>query len=144
MIRKAEGTASPNGYRYLFGSRYNKEKLLDSYVDHPRILFPYTDKTGKQIKTSAAGAYQITRTTWDALRKKIDLPSFSPDNQDKAAIQLIKETGALPLIEGGKLEAALAKVRKIWASLPASGNNQPERSLADVKKWYLDAGGTIA
>lgn len=143
MIRKCEGTASANGYRYLFGSRYNKEKLFYEYTDHPKQYFDYTDKAGKTIKTSAAGAYQITYTTWKALKAKIKLTDFTPASQDKAAIQLIKETGAIPLIEKGKFNEAINKVRKIWASLPMSGNNQPERSLTQATAWYKDAGGTI-
>lgn len=144
MIRKAEGTASENGYRYLFGSTYGHEKLFNSYADHPKKFFDYTDKAGKTVVTSAAGAYQITYTTWKALKMKISLPDFSPSNQDKAAIQLITEKkGAIDDIKAGRFISALDKVRKIWASLPGSGNNQPERSIAKVTEWYQKAGGKI-
>jgi len=145
MIRKCEGTASANGYRYLFGSTYKHEKLFDSFKDHPKLYFDYTDKAGKAIVTSAAGAYQITYSTWKALKMKISLPDFAPANQDKAAIQLISEKkDALDDIKAGRLEAAIDKVRKIWASLPGSGHNQPERSLAKATGWYEEAGGKIA
>lgn len=144
MIRKAEGTATINGYRYLFGSRYDKEKLFTDYKDHPKQYFEYTDKAGKTTTTSAAGAYQITYSTWKALKTKIYLPDFTPQHQDAAAIQLIKERNALKDIEAGRFEDALNKVRKIWASLPGAGHNQPERKLAEVKQWYKNAGGYIA
>lgn len=144
MIRKAEGTATINGYRYLFGSTYTKEKLFTSYKDHPKQYFDYTDKAGKTISTSAAGAYQITYTTWKALKMKIPLPDFTPANQDAAAIQLIKERNAIKDIEAGRFEDALNKVRRIWASLPGAGANQPEKELAEVRQWYKNAGGYIA
>jgi muramidase (phage lysozyme) len=143
VIRKAEGTAAPNGYKYLFGSRYDKERLFKSFADHPRVYTSFKDKTGKQLRTSAAGAYQFIVPTWNALAKRLGLKDFSPANQDKAAIELIREKGALPDIEAGRFEVALKKVRKIWASLPNSGHNQPERSLSDAIKWYKEYGGTF-
>src|ERR1700744_1459529 len=93
MIRHSEGTATPKGYNTLFGG-----KLFDSFADHPHIFFAYTNKKGETIKTSAAGAYQITHTTWVALKSKLGLPDFSPHSQDLAACELISEAGALALI----------------------------------------------
>lgn len=144
MIRSAEGTNYPNGYKYLFGSSPKRELLFSSYIMHPQKYVAYTDKSGKKIKTSAAGAYQITYTTWKVLKARLSLVDFGPRSQDIAALELIRETGAIPLIEKGKFKEALNKVRRIWASLPASGNNQPEKSLAQVTAWYQKAGGSIA
>ena len=138
MIRHSEGTATPDGYRTMFGG-----KLFDSFNDHPHIFFSYTDKAGKTIKTSAAGAYQITYTTWRALRDRLLLDNFSPEVQDICAVELIREKGALYQVTGGYFMTAIEKVRAIWASLPGSGCHQPEHSLAEVKKWYEDAGGNV-
>jgi len=143
-IRKCEGTDYPNGYMCLFGSNPKHEVLFDSFADHPRYFKKYTNQKGITINTSAAGAYQIIMGTWDTLAKRLKLKDFSPENQDLAAIELIREKGALPLIEAGQFDLAINKVRKVWASLPGSGNSQPEKSLAQVKSWYQAEGGVIA
>lgn len=134
-IRKCEGTAGPDGYRTLFGG-----KLFTSYQSHPNVKVPF----GNTYST-AAGAYQILFRTWETLRLRLSLPDFSPASQDMAAIELIREkNGALDDVIAGHLETAVSKVRSIWASLPGAGYGQPEKSIASVKQYYLNAGGTIA
>lgn len=147
MIRSAEGTNSDEGYRALFGWRPGNGKTFSSFESHPRQFFNYTDLAGNTIRTSAAGAYQITFTTFDALcRKYADFAGrgFSPAVQDAMAIMLMKERGALADIHAGRFETAVRKVRPVWASLPGAGVNQPERSLAYVTQVYLNAGGALA
>lgn len=143
-IRHCEGTATPDGYRYMFGSTPAHPNLIPNYMDHPRKFFDYTDHTGKHLRTSAAGAYQFVVGTWDNLKTRLSLPDFSPHSQDLAALELIAEQGALQDIESGHFDLAINKVRHIWASLPGSNNNQPEKSIAEVKSWYQQAGGIIA
>lgn len=138
MIRYAEGTAGPRGYETMFGYRY-----FDSYADHPRQYLPFTDGAGRQLKSSAAGAYQIIVKTWDALRARLGLPDFSPASQDAAALELIRERGALADVDAGRFAAAVGKVRKVWASLPGAGYAQPERSLSSLYAVYREAGGTV-
>ncbi|XZF16125.1 glycoside hydrolase family 24 protein [Chitinophagaceae bacterium MMS25-I14] len=139
MIRKSEGTAGADGYRTMFGNR-----LFDSYADHPHQYFFYRDLLGKEIKTSAAGAYQVIYSVWTTLKERLHLPDFSPTSQDLAAIELIREKNALNDIIAGRFDTALNKVKQIWASLPGAGANQPEHKLAQVKQWYEDAGGVFA
>lgn len=143
MIRHCEGTATPDGYRYMFGSTPNHPSLIPNYMDHPRKYFDYTDHTGKHLRTSAAGAYQFIISTWDSLKSRLGLYDFTSHSQDLAALELIAEQGALTDIERGQFDMAINKVKKIWASLPGSGNNQPEKSLAEAKNWYQSAGGVI-
>jgi len=138
MIRHSEGTATPNGYRTMFGG-----KLFDKFDDHPHIFFAYKNKIGQVIKTSAAGAYQITWTTWVGLKKGLGLKDFSPESQDLAAVELIRGQNAIADIMAGNFLSAIARVRHIWASLPGAGCNQPEHSMADVEKWYENAGGEM-
>lgn len=150
-IRKAEGTAGPNGYRTLFGGA-----LFDSYADHPRIAKQFTDGQGRRLWTSAAGAYQFmavsplpgggsTRSnTWDRIAAKLGLGDFSPASQDAAAIELIREAGALGDLRAGRFDAFITKVRGIWASLPGAGYGQPEKSLSSLRMAYLTNGGTLA
>jgi lysozyme len=146
MIRKAEGTAGPDGYRTLFGG-----DLFTGWADHPRQPRRYGN-----LWTSAAGAYQFmavsplpgggsTRVdTWDRIARRLGLPDFTPASQDAAATALIAEAGALADVQAGRFDAAVSKVRRIWASLPGSGYGQPEKSLAYLRGVYADAGGAIA
>jgi lysozyme len=146
VIRKSEGTAAPQGYFALFGWPRIAGRTFTETDDHPRQFFTYTNNAGSTIRTSAAGAYQITATTYDALMKKYPgrFTGFDWHAQDAMAEALIEERGAMPDIAAGRFERAIEKLRPIWASLPGAGANQPERSLAFVKQAYLDAGGVLA
>lgn len=152
MIRKAEGTAGQNGYRTLFGGR-----LFSDFSDHPRIAKQFTDREGNLRWTSAAGAYQFMAVspipgsdrstkvnTWDRIAARLGLPDFSPESQDLAAIELIREAGALGDVRAGRFDQAVGKVRGIWASMPGAGYNQPEKSLDALRVAYLQAGGNLA
>lgn len=132
MIAWSEGTSGPDGYRTLFGGG-----TFDSYADHPRIYVPF-----RNTSSSAAGRYQILARTWDSLQNKLHLPDFSPDSQDQAAIELIRQRGALNDVRAGRVSDAINKCAKVWASLPGAGYNQPERKLAALQQVYADAGGT--
>lgn len=135
MVAYAEGTAGrgDDGYNILFG--YGR---FDSYADHPRIYVPFGDTT-----TSAAGRYQILARTWDGVRGRLGLPDFSPASQDAAAIELIRERGALNDVRAGRVTTAIEKVRKVWASLPGAGYGQPERRLSSLLDAYASAGGSM-
>lgn len=138
MLAYSEGTSGPDGYRTLFGGG-----LFESYLDHPRQYFPFTDGAGRTLKTSAAGRYQFLARTWDELAKKLGLADFRPSNQDAAALELIRQRGALDDVKSGRVSQAVAKCSKIWASLPGAGYSQPERKLASLLTAYRGAGGYL-
>lgn len=135
-IRVSEGTSGDDGYSILVGGGH-----FYSYADHPRQLV-YLPKLG--INSSAAGAYQILRRTWDGVRAKLGLADFSPASQDRAAVELIRQRGALADVRAGRFAAAIEKCRKEWASLPGAGYGQRENSLATLQGAYLNAGGNLA
>jgi len=126
MISSAEGTTK-HGYNTLFGGG-----RVDSLTDHPRILFDFTETTGKPNKTSAAGRYQFLSNTWDEQAKKLGLPDFSERSQDLAAVNLLRERGVLPDVLEGNWGSAVKKSGPIWASLPSSPYPQPRQSEAFV------------
>jgi muramidase (phage lysozyme) len=136
MIRVSEGTDGTNGYSTLVGGG-----LFDGFADHPRIL---VDLPKLGIKSSAAGAYQILRRTWDGVRDKLGLQDFSPASQDAAAAELIRQRGALADVNAGRFAVAVDKCKKEWASLPGAGYGQRENSLARLQTAYTQAGGTFA
>ena len=158
MIATAEGTADGNGYRALYGHTPRRPVLFDSFADHPAEAgwsgVRLTDEQcagaglGAGCVTTAAGRYQITRTTWRRLRAKLGraaLPDFSPAAQDAAAVELIAERGALRDVQDGRAVDAIAKVRRVWASLPGAGYaGQPERSQQFALAAYTAAGGSLA
>lgn len=158
-IRVAEGTADADGYRALFGHRPSRPRLFDSFADHPRVATRFTDRAGRVLYTSAAGAYQFMAVspipftdrktkvdTWDRLQRKLGpaLPDFSPASQDRAAVELLLEAGALYAVRAGRFAAAIDKVRRIWASLPGAGYDQAERSLQSLQLAFINAGGEVS
>lgn len=145
-LRFAEGTLGDEGYRALFGWRRGNGKTFGSFAAHPRQFFTYTDLAGHTIRTSAAGAYQITATTCDLLNAKYpgQFDGFTPEVQDAMALTLIEERGALVDIDAGRFAKAINKVRRVWASLPGSDANQPTRAFDQVAAAYTNAGGVFA
>jgi len=137
MIAYSEGTTK-NGYSTLFGGG-----TFDSFADHPRKLFSFTNQAGQSLKTTAAGRYQFLARTWDSLRDKLNLPDFGPESQDAAALELIRQRGALADVKAGRVAAAVAKCAPIWASLPGAGYSQPERKLTQLVAAYQNAGGAV-
>jgi lysozyme len=139
LIAYAEGTLNERGYQTQFGYRY-----FTSFADHPRQYFDYTDQAGRTFKTSASGRYQIIVKTWDALKAKLGLQDFSPASQDAAAVELIRQRGALNDVKAGRIADAVTKCAPVWASLPGAGYNQPERQLSSLLTTYTAQGGTLA
>lgn len=133
MIRFAEGTAGPDGYRTLFGGQ-----LFDSYADHPRIYVPF-----RNTSSSAAGAYQILYRTFKTLQSRLGTTGFGPEVQDTMALELIRERGALSDVYAGRIPQAIAKVAKVWASMPGAGYDQPEKPMSRLLAEFQRAGGTL-
>lgn len=151
-IALAEGTANQaDPYRVCYAYRHQ----IQSFADHPAITGEWkgeklSDKLcaaaglGPGCVSTAAGKYQITKGTWSSLKKRLGLKDFAPASQDAAAIELLREAGALGHIEQGRVAEAVAASRKIWASLPGAGYSQPERSLAWLQNQFTNAGGVLA
>jgi len=141
MLAWSEGTdngrqpTNDHGYDVVVGGG-----LFHGYADHPRRLVRLSAK----LSSTAAGRYQLLQRYWDAYRKTLRLPDFSPLSQDLVALQQIRERRALPLIQTGHIRAAVAKVSNIWASLPGAGYGQHEHAMDDLLAAYRRAGGQIA
>lgn len=138
MIAFSEGTSGPSGYLTMFGGR-----LMDSLEVHPHQYFDFTNSRGEHLRTSAAGRYQFLGKTWDSLAAKLGLPDFSPESQDAAALELVRQRGALADVDAGRIEVAVRKCAPIWASLPGAGYAQPERKLYQLLAAFTDAGGMV-
>lgn len=143
MLAWSEGTDNgkqptlDNGYDVVVGGG-----LFRGYSDHPRRL---VELPRLGIKSTAAGRYQLLARYWDAYRKSLALAGgFTPENQDRIALQQIRERRALPDIQAGRIPEAIVKCRNIWASLPGAGYGQHEHKLDDLIAHYLAAGGSLA
>lgn len=72
-----------HGYTDLYGGR-----KFHSFAEHPGVQVALADG---QV-TTAAGRYQMVKPTWEAQKKKLGLPDFSPASQDLAAWDLAQHT----------------------------------------------------
>ena len=133
-IRHAEGTAGANGYSTTFGYQ-----SFDPSRGHPRRIV----KSGGYA-SDAAGAYQFLSTTWDRAAKGagVNPAVMSQDNQDRAALWLVRQRGVDPTKP--ITPEAIAKLSPEWASLPtASGKSyygQPVKDYDSVARAY---GGSL-
>lgn len=119
-IAWAEGA----NYNTLFGGG-----TFSDFSRHPNRCIPY-----KNTCSTAAGRYQFLKGTWDSL----NLPDFSPTNQDIGAVMLIDRRGALSKVVSGDFQGAITSgaLGKEWASLPYSPYGQPVRSLSQIISKY--------
>lgn len=124
------GTSKPSGYKKLVfkGS-------FASFDRHPNKI-QCAPIGGREICSSAAGRYQIINKTWYLLQRQLKLPDFSPTSQDRAAIQLIRQQGAMNDILSGRIERAACKVGPVWASFPCNTYNQNARSPEEIKATW--------
>lgn len=106
-----------------YGTIVGGTKFSD-YSKHPGVV----GLTTPEGSSTAAGRYQITKSTYDTYAKKLGVSDFSPETQDKIAYKLIEDSGALPDVEKGDYESAVNKLGSIWASFPSSNYKQPKRS----------------
>jgi muramidase (phage lysozyme) len=133
LIRSAEnssGGTSDDDYRKLIGT--GSVESLDHFPDRPHKV---TIK-GKTTDASPAGAYQITRGTWQSAvehlaREGIQINDFSVASQDTVAKWIIRESHAMDQVRSGDLDGAIARPRRQWVSLP--GGSQPARGLTPAE-----------
>lgn len=118
-----------DGYKVIVGSTPESLRLCSNYDDHPQEFVKFNHGHGASITSSAAGRYQFLARTWDSLARDMRLEDFSPENQDRGAIELIRECGALTLIRNSRIADAVDHCAHTWASLPGAGYGQHENKL---------------
>ncbi|QDB71025.1 internal protein D [Bordetella phage vB_BbrP_BB8] len=122
FLGKAEGA----DYDTIVGG---KQKITD-FASHPNIVGLRT----ADGPSTAAGKYQITKTTYDDFAPKLGITDFSPESQDKLALAIIEREGALDAIRRGDWNTAIGKLGGRWASLPSSPYKQPKRTAEFVQQ----------
>ena len=150
MIAVSEGTStSPatrnNGYDVIVTGSDGVPEVFTDYSDHPfNKGRPSKVINSRGLTSNASGRYQFMLHDWHYYQIALSLPDFSPESQDLWAIQLIRERGALPLIDEGSFDLAVSRVSNLWASLPGAGYAQHENRMDDLREAYTEAGGTLA
>lgn len=158
MLGVSEGTSTCpisayNGYDVIVMGIDLKHEVFTDFSDHPFANGRLTKTINhKGLTSTASGKYQIMLKDWAHYCKQLDLRNkslypdgaFSPAAQDAYALQLIRERSALPLIDHGSFDLAVARCRNLWASLPGAGYGQHENSLAKLQAAYVKAGGLFA
>jgi muramidase (phage lysozyme) len=91
----------------------------------------------------AAGCYQFLGTTWSRLCDRYEFPSFEPEFQTLGAIALIQGRGALDDVVAGRFEAAVAKLRPEWTSLPGASESRGDWTMDKARALYLERGGLL-
>jgi muramidase (phage lysozyme) len=108
-VNAYEGSPKAN---HLYGY-----KEFNDLSKHPNVKIPFTDKGDV---TTAAGSYQILAPTWEIQAKKQGLKDFSQDSQDRAAIGIMRDIGALDAFKAGDYDKGKQLLGKQWASIPGS------------------------
>lgn len=143
LTQLAEYTASQNQQKFLAflgkseGADYDtivggRQKITD-FTTHPNVVGIRT----ADGPSTAAGKYQITGTTYRTVAPSAGVSDFSPESQDKVALHLIAQKGAMDDVTSGNFQAAIGKLGGVWASLPSSKYGQAHRS----QEWVNQALG---
>lgn len=135
-IAFAEGTYHNDGYRVLYAGH-----LFNDFSDHPRCVissksYNLIRKKKYNLGSSAAGRYQILERIWNSIARQMKLKDFSPINQDKAAVGLIREMGALQDVLSCRFEVAVNKLSPLWSCFPGAPYGQKQVPLKDLQKFY--------
>lgn len=89
--------------------------------------------------STAAGAYQFIRPTWNRIRDYAPrLPDFSPASQDIAAERLLMECGAYDYVVMGDFDTAITEASTVWASLPKSTAQQNPKRMQYARERFFE------
>lgn len=131
-------------YRTIIGHREDQipKPIIDMTVDE---LIAAQLGWGKRWKSSAAGKYQIIRKTLVGLKAALKLTGkekFTPELQDRLALELLRQRGFDKAVDGklGQDAFALA-IAKEWASMPVLKAVQgASRKVARGQSFYAGDG----
>src|SRR5512139_1394283 len=129
VIREGESSQDDSAYTVMFGGQH---------FTAPPWVHPRQINEAAGLRSSAAGAYQFLSGTWGDCQQALNLPDFSPESQDLAAIWLIGRAGALDDVLEGRLAVAVNRCANVWASLPGSPYGQPTLDYERVSRVYAE------
>lgn len=132
VIRHKESNHTDAAYRLMNGGQ---SFMAPPWV-HPGRVF-------RGGTSTAAGAFQFVKKTWQGIVDEVGLTDFSPPNQERAAIYHMAYLGALPYVLSGDFELAIDRCNNTsgWTSLP--GGPEQLQTMAEAKRVYLAYGGRL-
>jgi muramidase (phage lysozyme) len=137
VVRNGESSADDRAYHMRYGGAGKPVAYFEDLSAHPHIF----ELTPSGQKSSAAGAYQATWTTWSEEQARWGWTSFGKEEQDEFFVARLMYRGALaPLIAGNFAEACrLCKAE--WTSLP--GGAEENRATSQALAVYQAYGGQL-
>ena len=146
LIAASEGTCShpltrADGYDVIV-SGVDGHHIFTDYSTHPFALGrpPVCVRASiPPLLSTASGRYQLIWPTWEALKGIIHAGTFSPQNQDFAALRLLDECHASDMIRGGKIDLAIYACNETWASFPGNLYKQGGKPI----EWLLETYATL-
>ncbi|QSI78613.1 glycoside hydrolase family 24 protein [Niveibacterium microcysteis] len=137
-IAAAEGGDYNLKFGGVKGKKNDKWQFTD-YGTHPGV--------GSDGKTTAAGMYQINKSTWKEMGGKMGLTDFSPATQDLLAVEILRTIHVIDDIVAGDVNAALKAASRRWAALPQGPKlggryDQPYMPYDEFISAYKRLGGT--
>ena len=129
MIRWCEmgGREDTMAYNRMYGG-----ELFHDKTRHPFIGRMAITRWGRT--STAAGAYQLLEDTYNQAVAAGICYDFTDQSQDKIAVWLIRDAGALQDVRNGRIDAAIRKVKHLWPSLPG-GTQSGRRPLSQA--WTM-------
>ena len=86
-------------------------------IDTNKRKMPCNVILGKRVCSTATGRYQVRNIEFNENYKKLGLTDFLPPAQDKMALELLRQNGAVPDFESGNHKAGLQKIKCRWIGL---------------------------
>src|SRR4051812_48087816 len=86
VLREGESSQDESAFTVMWGGDH-----FGSFDDPPRKHYPLP---GTNLTTSAAGAFQITESSWNDFTAHYGQMPFTPENQSLCAVWLINRAGA--------------------------------------------------
>lgn len=132
LLQAISGPESRGSWNIIYGGGH-----FGDYSAHPRKYVEITSGPNKGKKSSAAGKYQITATTYDRVAPKLGISDFSPASQQQIALYLAREEYGPNLdqdLKDGKIAHVARKLSGVWTSLP--GGIEATTSTKHVARNY--------
>ncbi len=126
VIREGESNQDESAFTILYGGSH-----FASFDDHPRQRFPIVYQ-GKENYTTAAGAFQITETTWNEFTKLYGPKPFDPENQTNCAVWRLFYRKAIDDVIAGRLSEAIRKCTQEWTSLAIPARQKAAPSIFEA------------
>jgi muramidase (phage lysozyme) len=139
VVREGESSQDDaKAYFMRYGGVGQKPKFFADLSQHPKIFEPAPNGQ----KSSAAGAYQATWTTWSEEQGRWGWTDFSQQSQDEFFVARLMYRNALEAVIAGRFDEACRLCRAEWTSLP--GGAEENAATRRARDTFLKWGGTLA